>query len=223
MIKLSKRLLVIASYISNHAKMVDIGCDHALLDIYLVNRYPKLKAIAVDVRPGAIDQARRNLEKFKMTGAIDLRLGDGLEVVEKDEIDTIVMSGLGCSKIVEILTKDKSKLSNVNDLIIQSNTDYYDLRKTISSFGYFIVDEQLVKENKIIYLIIHFRKGNKKYSKRDYLYGPVLRREKSNLYREMINNDIRQKEILYSLIPQKYLFKRLRLKACILSLKREIR
>ena len=32
---LSKRLKEIANYIPDNIKMVDIGCDHALLDIYL--------------------------------------------------------------------------------------------------------------------------------------------------------------------------------------------
>ena len=34
-IKLSKRLSVIASFVPEHAVIADIGCDHALLDIYL--------------------------------------------------------------------------------------------------------------------------------------------------------------------------------------------
>ena len=34
-IKLSKRLSAIASFVSNNAVIADIGCDHALLDIYL--------------------------------------------------------------------------------------------------------------------------------------------------------------------------------------------
>ena len=35
MIKLSKRLETISSLISKKSKIVDIGCDHGLLDIYL--------------------------------------------------------------------------------------------------------------------------------------------------------------------------------------------
>lgn len=223
MIKLSKRLSIVASYVRPNAKMIDIGCDHALLDIYLVGRYPNLKVIAADLRPGAIAQAKRNLEKYKMTNAIDLRLGNGLEIVTKDEIDTVVISGLGCSKIIDILTKDKTKLHNVNDLIIQSNNDYYELRKTITNIGYFIIDEQLVRDNNIIYLIVHFAKGIKNYNKKDYLYGPILRIKKDALYQEMIKGDIRQKEILLSLIPRKYWLRRLRLKGSILGLKRMLR
>ena len=36
MINLSKRLEAISSLIPNKSKVIDIGCDHGLLDIYLL-------------------------------------------------------------------------------------------------------------------------------------------------------------------------------------------
>ena len=41
MIKLSKRLQKIAELINEEDTVLDIGCDHALLDIYLSNKYNK--------------------------------------------------------------------------------------------------------------------------------------------------------------------------------------
>jgi tRNA (adenine22-N1)-methyltransferase len=222
MIKLSKRLNAIASFVRENAKIADIGCDHALLDIYLVTNNPKITSIAVDVKDGALKQALNNIEKYNIKDAIELRLGDGLDVVGVDEVDTIVMSGLGCPKIIEILSKDVNKLSNVTDLIIQSNTDYYHLRKSLCKLGYYINNETLVKENDIIYVIIHFKKGRKLYRESDYLFGPYLRIEKSLLYRELINDDLKKKEILYNLIPQKYGLKKWIIKREILKLKKEL-
>ena len=54
MIKLSKRLLTVASFIRENAKIVDIGCDHALLDLYLIEVHPHLHAIAVDIKEGVL-------------------------------------------------------------------------------------------------------------------------------------------------------------------------
>ena len=42
MIKLSKRLDTIAAFINKDDDVLDIGCDHALLDIYLSNKYSKI-------------------------------------------------------------------------------------------------------------------------------------------------------------------------------------
>jgi len=223
MIKLSKRLLTIASFVRSDAKIVDVGCDHALLDIYLVYHNPNLKAIAVEVRQGALNQANQNIVKYNMEKKIDLRLGDGLDTVAKDEMDTIIISGLGCATIIEILTKNKNKLVSVSDLIVQSNTDNYNLRKTICALGFFIAHEKLVKESGKIYLIVHFQRGKKKYSRADYIYGPILRVEKNALYKEFLNEEIKKKEILYSLIPQKYFLKRQRVKINILKLKNRIK
>jgi len=223
MINLSKRLAMVASFVRSDAKIVDVGCDHALLDIYLAERYPHLKAIAIDLREGALAQARSNVIKYQMGEVITLRLGDGLDVVDKNEIDTIAISGLGCPKIIDILTKDKHKLDNVDDIIIQSNTDYYDVRKNICLMGYYIDDEVLVKESDIIYLIIHFKRGSKEYSEDDYLFGPFLRLNKNDLYKELIQIDINKKEILLKLIPQKYTLKKEQIKADILKLQNGLR
>lgn len=41
MIKLSNRLEAISSFIDKKDISLDVGCDHALLDIYLSNKYNK--------------------------------------------------------------------------------------------------------------------------------------------------------------------------------------
>lgn len=223
MIKLSKRLHTIASFVESDAKIADVGCDHALLDIYLAHHNPRFKAIALDVREGALNQARQNIDRYNMGKIIDLRLSDGLDAVNLNEIDTIIMSGLGYATIMDVLTRGKDKLSNVNDIIIQSNTDTYHLRKSVCAYGYFIAHEQLVREKGIMYLIIHFKKGKSKYNRKDYALGPLLRIEKNNLYKELMDIEIKKKEILYSQIPQKYFLKRQRVKLNILKLKKEIK
>ncbi|MFA5407356.1 MAG: class I SAM-dependent methyltransferase [Bacilli bacterium] len=222
MISLSKRLLTIASFVERD-KIVDIGCDHALLDIYLIEQNPNRKIIAADIKQGALKQAAKNIAKYNLTNSIDLRLSDGLSKIEADEINTIIMSGLGCPKIVDILNHGKDKLTDDSDIIIQSNTDYYDLRKAVCSLGYFIANEKLVKENNIIYLIIHFQRGKVKYTNNDYLWGPFLRLEKSSLYRELLTNDLKKKENLYSLIPNKYILKKFKLKGEIFKLRRTLK
>ena len=223
MIKLSKRLSALASFVRSDARLVDIGCDHALLDLYLIQNNPKILAIAVDVRDGALNQAHNNVKKYGMENKLDLRLGDGLNPVKKEEIDTVILSGLGSYKIVEILNEGKDKLINVNDIIIQTNTDHYYLRKSVCSLGYYISREEIVKEKNIIYLIVHFKKGTKKYTKKDYMFGPCLRIEKNKLYKEMMEEEIKKKEILYHLIPQRYFLKKGWLKIKLLKLRQEIK
>ena len=49
MIKLSKRLEAISSLVPNNSKIIDIGCDHGLLDIYLYQKKISNKIIAADI------------------------------------------------------------------------------------------------------------------------------------------------------------------------------
>ena len=60
-IKLSKRLSAIASFVLNNAVIADIGCDHALLDIYLSKNNIIKKSFAIDITKGALNQADKNI------------------------------------------------------------------------------------------------------------------------------------------------------------------
>ena len=145
-IKLSKRLECIADMVDNSSVIADIGCDHALLDIYLSQKKIIKKSIACDITIGALDQAKKNISINNIKN-IDTRLGDGLEPINDDDnIDTIVMSGLGDQKIINVLDNNKNKLKSVNSIIIQSNTGIYNIRKYLTSIGYFIENEKLIKE-----------------------------------------------------------------------------
>ena len=46
--KLSKRLQTICDLVEENSSIIDVGCDHALIDIYLV-LYKHVTAIAADV------------------------------------------------------------------------------------------------------------------------------------------------------------------------------
>jgi tRNA (adenine22-N1)-methyltransferase len=160
MINLSKRLLTISKYVDEKDKIIDIGCDHALLDIYLVQNKNIKKIIASDIVEYAITSARNNIDKYNVSN-IDLRCGDGLNVLKgTDNINTIIISGMGYQKIIDILKSIKS-LNNINKIIIQSNNYPLIIRDFITKNGYYISNEELVKEKNIIYTIIVFKRGNK--------------------------------------------------------------
>ena len=90
MSKLSKRLEMVASFIDENDKsVIDIGCDHGLLSIYLAEKFNNLKIIASDVNNNALESARKNVHKYKLEDRIDIRLGSGVSVIDKkDKIDT---------------------------------------------------------------------------------------------------------------------------------------
>jgi len=209
---LSKRLKEISNYIPDNIKMVDIGCDHALLDIYLYKNRKNIKIIASDVNENALNQAKENIKKYKLEKCIETRLSNGLDNINKDEIDTIVISGMGAHTIVGILHMNLNKLSNVDNIIVQSNNHIDFLRKKITELNYYIDSEKLVKDNNIIYTIISFKKGNKRYNKKELYFGPYLLKENSNLFKEKNKQDLEKLIYLENVIPKNHHLHRLKIK-----------
>lgn len=222
-LKLSNRLLKIASLVKDHDVIIDVGCDHALLDIYLTKNKIVKKAIATDITNGAINMALKNVSYYDCLN-VDVRLGDGLDTLKKeDKASLIIMSGLGNQKIVSILNNNKEKICNIKELIIQSNTGYYELRKEVVKLGYFIEDEVLIKENNIIYVIIKFKKGKRRYSNKQLYFGPILLKNKDTLFKELISKDINKNKLILDNLPSKKVLKRLELNLKIKKLKKEIK
>ncbi len=206
--KLSKRLEVVASFVNDNSKVIDIGCDHGLLSIYLVNKYKNIKVIASDVNENALSSAITNIKKEKLENRIETRLGSGLDVVDANEIDTIVIAGMGANTIVGILKYSTSKLSNVNNIIIQSNTDLYFLRKNVTSLGYYIEDEILLEDKNIIYTVIKFTKGKKRYNYKELYLGPGLITKNDDLFKKKCNKELTTlKLILKNINSGHYLYK----------------
>lgn len=222
-IKLSKRLSLIASMVDKNSVVADIGCDHALLDIYLVQNKIVKKSIACDITEGALNQAKKNI-MISNVRKIDVRLGDGLKPISlKDNVDTIIISGLGNIKIKEILENDLNKLNSIKTIIIQSNTGIEKIRQDVIKLGYYIENEAIIKDNGIIYVVIKFYKGIKEYSKKQIFFGPKLIENKNDLFNEMILERINKNKKIISNLPRRKLIKKIKLMLLNYSMKKELK
>lgn len=213
MIKLSKRLEAISSLVPNNSKIIDIGCDHGLLDIYLYQQRISTKIIASDINENALNNAKENIKKNKLKGIIETRLGNGLDTLnENDNIDTIIISGMGSHTVVGIIKKDLKKLDNINTIIIQSNTKIEFLRKEITKINYLIEDELLIEDNKKIYTIIKFKKGKKKYNKKELYFGPILLKKNTKLFQNNNKKELEKLQLLLQLLPKNKIIDRYKIK-----------
>ena len=208
---LSKRLEAVASLVEDNRSIIDIGCDHALLSIYIAkNKNPK-KVIASDNKEGPLVGAKENIDKYKVNDKVILKLGDGVDPIESDT-DTIGIAGMGGLTIVGILKYKRDLYRAVDTIIVSANTDVDFVRKEICKLGYFIEEEILVKDGNITYPIIRFKKGKKHYKKIEYLLGPILINKKEKLFIEYLTKEKETKEKILSVLPKKYILKRLQLR-----------
>ncbi len=167
---IDNRLKSLTKYVDKKDYIIDIGCDHALLDIYLVKNKIANNIIVSDISNNALKQGINNIKKYNLENYINTRCGNGLEVLnEEDNINTIIISGMGTNTILNIL--NNKYLSKINKLIIQSNKDYYLLRKEVIKLGFIIDKEEVILVNNKLYINIVFIRGTKKYNIEELKYG----------------------------------------------------
>ena len=94
MLDLSLRLKTIASLVPFGARVCDVGTDHGYLSIHLKQSGIAKQVIASDLRPDPLENAKKNIKYLNVTG-IDLRLGNGLQPVTENEVDTVIIAGMG--------------------------------------------------------------------------------------------------------------------------------
>ena len=213
MIKLSKRLEVISSLVPQNSQIIDIGCDHGLLDIYLYEKKISSKIIASDINKNALNNAKKNIQKQKLENYIETRLGNGLgTLTEKDNINLIIISGMGAHTIIDILKNNINKLSKIDTLIIQSNTKIEYLRKEVIKLNYLIEDEIMIEDNKKIYTIIKFVKGKQKYTAKELFFGPILLKKNTQLFQIINKKELNKLNLLLKKLPKRKLIDRYKIK-----------
>ena len=68
-------------------RLVDVGCDHGYLPVYLIQQKKIPSAIAMDVRKGPLSRAQEHIRQYGLEEYIQTRLSDGLEGLKAGEGD----------------------------------------------------------------------------------------------------------------------------------------
>ena len=58
---LSKRMMCLTNMVTPGKRVADIGCDHALVSIYLVSEGISPKVLAMDIGEGPLEAAKANI------------------------------------------------------------------------------------------------------------------------------------------------------------------
>ena len=206
--KISSRLKLIASFVDDNSHVIDVGCDHALLDIFLVQTKTNIKVIASDVNKGPLEGARKNISLYNLENKIEIKLDDGIRGINQDT-DTIIISGLGGETIIDILKEDISRLKNIKTIILSPHSDIYDVRKEIISLGYKIENEIFTYEQNKPYTIIKFIKGKENYTDDELYFGPIILKNRNEYFYKYYNElNKKNKKILENIPSNNILLKK---------------
>ncbi len=176
---------------TNGARIADIGTDHAYIPIYLVENGISEKAIAGDVCEGPVEIAKANIEKNNLADKIEVRLGSGLSVIKKGEVDTIIIAGMGGQLISEIIDADIEKARECS-LVLQPMNAQYELRKYLIKNGFSITDEDLAVEGFKVYNVMNVQNGKQAEFENDIEYHLPKYLKSNKYYKELYDKKHRE-------------------------------
>ena len=227
MIQLSKRLQTVADYIIEGHRLADIGSDHALLPVYAVQSGKTPQAIAGELNQGPWQAACQGVANANLTAQIDVRRGNGLQVLQPREADTVTICGMGGALIRTILETGSAegKLEGVKQLILQPNVGEDTVRVWLLENDWMLKDESILEEDGKIYEVLHAVKGDEAKSYNERLYegkellpypaeinraillrmGPHLLRKKDEVLKEKWHSELEKLQYIIDSLSQSQL------------------
>lgn len=152
--KLSARLEKIVDLVGKDVRLADIGTDHGYIPIELLKSEKINYAILSDINKGPLENARKEIERQGLVNKTDLRLGSGLEVLDTNEVDQVIIAGMGGILISDLIEKKLDLCKKLDKMILQPMQAQEDLREYLNMRGFYIIEEHLVKEDFRLYEIM---------------------------------------------------------------------
>lgn len=194
-IKLSPRLLKVAELILGKT-VADIGTDHGKLLIYLLKKNIIEFGIGSDVAEGPASACRKNVSLYGLSENIEIRVGDGLETIRENEVQTIVIAGMGGELILKILGDNLNVAQSAKEIIVQPMTNIGKFLKGLSFLGLKVCDAHLVPEKDKLYQIFKLEKGREDNLKAiDFVIYPEHLKRKSEYLSELIKREMKKYKI----------------------------
>ncbi|WP_017186991.1 tRNA (adenine(22)-N(1))-methyltransferase [Alkalibacillus haloalkaliphilus] len=203
--ELSKRLEQVKQMIPEDISCVaDIGSDHAYLPCKVCLEQPNVKAIAGEVNEGPYFAAVKQVEAMELSRRIDVRLGDGLNVLSPEEVDCVTIAGMGGTLITNILRNGINKLSKVKALVLQPNIDASSIREFAIEQQYDIVSEDVIEEDGYIYEIVVLEPADDgiSYSDKEIYLGPIMLQSKNEAFYKKWRHVFKKKQSIITQMKQ---------------------
>lgn len=188
---ISPRLLACAGFVSPGDRVADIGCDHGYLSIYLLKQGIASSVIASDINQGPLESARRNAKKYGVIENISFYLSAGVEKIPRD-FDTLICAGMGADTMISILDAAPWLKSTQYRLILQCQSKAPALRQYLSSQGWRITEESVLRDGRFLYTVmeVYWEPSYPKLTPAQWYFPPALLenpgKETAEYYRRVV-------------------------------------
>lgn len=150
----------------------DIGADHGRLSCFLLFSGTCQRMCVADVSAPSLEKARKLLDRYGLTARADIRVGDGLSVLDRPA-DAVAILGMGGHTISGILQSGADRLRGAA-LILSAHTDVDLVRKTLMRLPYRIEREEIAFAAGRYYVVLRAVPGAESMGERELCLGPRL-------------------------------------------------
>ena len=188
--ELSKRLNWIMNEMDKADVIMDVGTDHGYIAIELIKRNIAHKVIASDINKDPLNTAKLNVSLEGLSSKIDLRLGGGLAPVKNNEVQGVLIAGMGGNLIRDILEKDIDKVKNMKYLVLQPAQNPEVLREYLYTGNYEVIDEDVCEDEGKYYELFKVRYKENNSTKLEEIFyeiSPVLLNKKSEVFKSYLH------------------------------------
>lgn len=191
--ELSKRLNWILNIMDKCDVIMDVGTDHGYIAIELIKRNLADKVIASDINKDPLNKAKLNVSLEGLSNKIELRLGGGLTPVKENEVNGVLIAGMGGNLIRDILENDVKKVKNMDYLVLQPAQNPEVLREYLYISDYEIIDEDVCFDEGKYYEVfkVKYKENNStKLENIFYEVSPMLLNKKSDVFKDYLYEKI---------------------------------
>lgn len=183
--RLSPRLAAVGALVPRGCRVAEVGSDHALLPMSLLEEGKVPWAMATEKHAGRLTRARTTARRLGIAG-LDLRAGDGLSPLTADDrVEVVVVAGLGGNTARRILDPELLRALGVRRVVVQPQTRVAEVREHLDDSGWGLVAEAPVAERNRYYEVLAAEPGRRRdlwehptlARKELLLVGPLLVRE----------------------------------------------
>lgn len=198
-IRLDQRLTQIAGLV-DYGVVADVGCDHGKLGYYLIGTDRASGVIATDISAPSLAKASELAKENGVSDLMQTRLGNGLEVVDSGEVDTVIIAGLGGDVIANILDVAYRQNKTFSHFILSPNTHAERVRASILQCGHTIVYDEIMECAQKTYTIIKTQIGKSELDEKQICFGAFYRTNDSFVH--FAKKDISALENILASNPQ---------------------
>ncbi len=195
--QLSKRLQLVASFVSEGKVMADIGTDHGYVPIHLVQNQVVPYAYACDVNKGPLERANAHIAEAGLGGKIETRLGSGLSVLKPGEAEAIVIAGMGGPLMQRLLEESREVVAGVTELILSPHSEVDGVRRYLHETGFSMVREAMIYDEGKFYTVLKAVPGEDiAYTELEYRFGRLLIEAGEPVFLDYLRDCIRKLQTL---------------------------